>query len=364
MNRPSVRDCDRIVALDTITGITMTKTRIGIINVTGYAGAELARLLMRHPDVELAQVTGRSAAGNMLADVFPHLATPEIRIDPALDASVDFVFSALPHAASAAALGEFIDAGIPCVDISADFRIKDLATYEQWYKVEHPCPQHIESAVYGLPEIYGDEIGKTKLVANPGCYPTGAILGLAPALRKGMIEPDIIVDAKSGVSGAGRSADVRFNFSELNDNMSAYALGGHRHAPEMTQELNALSESVDNVTVTFVPHLAPMTRGILGTCYAKLKDGTNAQHVAAAYRDYYAAEPFVHVVDTPPATKQTWGSNDVRIHATVDKAANRLIVVSALDNLVKGAAGAAVQNMNLMQGMPETTGLEQQAVYP
>lgn len=341
----------------------MSKTRIGIINVTGYAGAELARLLMRHPEVELTQVTGRSAAGKMLADVFPHLIQRDIRIDPALDASVDFVFSALPHAASAGALGEFIDAGIPCVDISADFRIKDLATYELWYKVEHPCPQHIESAVYGLPELYRSEIGKTKLVANPGCYPTGAILGMAPAIRSGMIEPDIIVDAKSGVSGAGRSADVRFNFSELNDNMSAYALGGHRHAPEMQQELNALSASGD-VSLTFVPHLAPMTRGILGTYYAKLRNNIDATQLTATYRDYYADEPFVRVVDSPPATKQTWGSNDVRIYATADKAANRLIVVTALDNLVKGAAGAAVQNMNLMQGIPETTGLEQAAVYP
>lgn len=341
----------------------MTKTRIGIINVTGYAGAELARLLLRHPDVELTQVTGRSAAGKMLGDVFPHLSTAVIRIDPELDASVDFVFSALPHAASAAALGEFIDAGIPCVDISADFRIKDLATYTAWYKVEHPCPQHIASAVYGLPEMYRDEIAMTKLVANPGCYPTGAILGLAPAVRSGMIEPDIIVDAKSGVSGAGRSADVRFNFSELNDSMSAYALGGHRHAPEMQQELNALSGSGD-VTLTFVPHLAPMTRGILGTYYAKLRDNFASEHVNEVYRAYYADAAFVRVVNTPPATKHTWGSNEVRIYATVDRATNRLIVITALDNLVKGAAGAAVQNMNIMLGISETTGLEQMAVYP
>ena len=341
----------------------MTKTRIGIINVTGYAGAELARLLLRHPDVELTQMTGRSAAGKMLGDVFPHLDGLELQIDPALDASVDFVFSALPHAASAAALGDFIDAGIPCVDISADFRIKDLATYSAWYKVKHPCPQHIDSAVYGLPELYRNEIANTKLVANPGCYPTGTILGLAPAIASGMIEPDIISDSKSGVSGAGRSSDVRFSFSELNDNMSAYALDGHRHAPEMTQELNALSESGD-VTLTFVPHLAPMTRGILGTHYAKLREDFTAEHVNAAYRAYYHNEPFVRVVNAPPATKQTWGSNEVRIYATVDAATNRLIVITALDNLVKGAAGAAVQNMNIMLGIPETTGLEQMAVYP
>ena len=341
----------------------MSKTRIGIINVTGYAGAELARLLHRHPNVEVAQVTGRSAAGKMLSEVYPHLANADSRIAPQLDASVDFVFSALPHAASAAALVEFIDAGIPCIDISADFRLKDLATYEQWYKVEHPCPQHIELAVYGLPELHRTAIAKTKLVANPGCYPTGTILALAPAFANDLIQPSVISDSKSGVSGAGRSADIRYNFSELNDNLSAYGVSGHRHAPEMTQELSALSKSGDS-TVTFVPHLAPMTRGILGTHYATLQDGTTADQVATAYAQFYADEPFVHVVNSPPATKETWGSNDVRLFATVDLNANRLIVISALDNLVKGAAGAAVQNMNLMLGIPETTGLESLPVYP
>ena len=341
----------------------MSNTRIGIINVTGYAGAELARLLHRHPNAEVAQVTGRSAAGKLLSEVYPHLSGADIRIDPQLEASVDFVFSALPHAASAAALGEVIDAGIPCIDISADFRLKDLATYEQWYKVEHPCPHHIESAVYGLPELHRADIAQTKLVANPGCYPTGTILGLAPALANDLIEPSVISDSKSGVSGAGRSADTRYNFSELNDNLSAYGVSGHRHAPEMTQELSALADS-DAVTVTFVPHLAPMTRGILGTHYATLRNGITPEHVATAFGQFYDDEPFVKVVDAPPATKQTWGSNDVRIFATVDTNANRLIVITALDNLVKGAAGAAVQNMNIMLGIPETTALESLPVYP
>ena len=341
----------------------MSNTRIGIINVTGYAGAELARLLHRHPTVKVARVTGRSAAGKMLSEVYPHLSGADIRIDPHLDGSVDFVFSALPHAASASGLGEFIEAGIPSIDISADFRLKNLATYESWYKVEHPCPQYIESAVYGLPELHRADIAQAKLVANPGCYPTGTILGLAPALANDLIEPSVISDSKSGVSGAGRSADTRYNFSELNDNLSAYGVSGHRHAPEMTQELSALADS-DAVTVTFVPHLAPMTRGILGTHYATLRDGVTPEQVADAYSHFYADEPFVKVVDSPPATKQTWGSNDVRIFATVDVHANRLIVITALDNLVKGAAGAAVQNMNIMLGIPETTALESLPVYP
>ena len=341
----------------------MTNTRIGIINVTGYAGAELARLLHRHPNVDVVQVTGRSAAGKMLSEVYPHLSAADTRIAPQLDASVDFVFSALPHAASASALGEFIDAGIPCIDISADFRLKDLATYELWYKVEHPCPHHIESAVYGLPELHRTDIAQTKLVANPGCYPTGTILALAPAFANNLIEPSVISDSKSGVSGAGRSADIRYNFSELNDNFTAYGVSGHRHAPEMTQELSALAKS-GNATVTFVPHLAPMTRGILGTHYATLRDDVTADQVATTYAEFYADEPFVQVVASPPATKETWGSNDVRLFATVDPNANRLIVISALDNLVKGAAGAAVQNMNLMLGIPETTALESLPVYP
>lgn len=340
-------------------------TRIGIINVTGYAGAELARLLHGHPDVDVAQVTGRSAAGKMLSEVYPHLAAADMHIDSALDASVDFVFSALPHAASAEALGAFIDAGIPSIDISADFRLKDLAVYESWYKIEHPCPQHIEAAVYGLPELHRTRIKSTSLVANPGCFPTGTVIGMAPALAEGIIEPDIISDSKSGISGAGRSSDVRFGFSEVNDSMAPYAVGGHRHAPEMVQELSAVS-NVGDVSVTFVPHLAPMSRGILGTHYADLRPGVDVDpaEVAGIYADAYADEPFVQVVQTPPATKETWGNNDLRVFATVDVPSRRLIVVTALDNLVKGAAGAAVQNMNLMLGLDERAGLESLAVYP
>ncbi len=341
----------------------MAKTRVGIINVTGYAGAELARILHRHPDIEISQVTGRSAAGKQLSDVYPHLFDVDFEISPAIDEPIDFLFSALPHAASAEAMQPFIEEDIPSVDISADFRIKDLDTYAHWYNVEHPCPQFIENAVYGLPELHRADIKRSKLVANPGCYPTGTVLGLAPAIDAGIVRPDVISDSKSGTSGAGRKADVGFNFAEVNDNMSAYGLSGHRHMPEMEQELSSLSRNGD-VSVTFVPHLAPMTRGILGTHYATLKDGVSTERVDEIYRDFYADEPFVKVTENAPSTKQTWGSNHVLVNVNVDARSGRLIVITALDNLVKGAAGAAVQNMNLMLGLEEDAGLQAVAIYP
>ena len=341
----------------------MSKTRVGIINVTGYAGSELARILYRHPEVTVEQVTGRSAAGKQLSEVYPHLLDADMTISPSLDDSVDFVFSALPHAASAEALSPFIDEDVQCVDISADFRLKDVNVFETWYKTAHPCPQYIENAVYGLPELHREDVKRSRLIANPGCYPTGTILGLAPAFDSDIIETDVISDSKSGVSGAGRKGDIAYNFNEINDNMSAYGLSGHRHMPEMSQELSALSKHGE-VKVTFVPHLAPMTRGILGTHYATLKSEVSQEDATEIYRAFYADEPFVRVVSSAPSTKETWGSNHVLINVIVDAYSGRLIVVSALDNLVKGAAGAGVQNMNLMLGLPETTGLETLAVYP
>ena len=341
----------------------MSKTRVGIINVTGYAGSELARILHRHPEVQIAQVTGRSAAGKQLSEVFPHLLDADMTISPSLDSSIDFVFSALPHAASAEALSPFIEEDVRCVDISADFRLKDVNVFERWYKTEHPCPQYIEDAVYGLPELHREDVKRSRLIANPGCYPTGTILGLAPAFDADMVEIDVISDSKSGVSGAGRKGDVAYNFNEINDNMTAYGLSGHRHMPEMSQELSALSKHGE-VKVTFVPHLAPMTRGILGTQYASLKREVTQDEATEIYRSFYADEPFVRVVSSPPSTKETWGSNHILINVNVDAYSGRLIVITALDNLVKGAAGAGVQNMNLMLGLPEATGLETLAIYP
>ena len=342
--------------------------KVGIINVTGYAGAEVARILSRHKEVEITCVTGRSGAGKNLGDIFPHLSNLDMEISPDLDKSVDFVFSALPHAASAEALREAVSSGIKGVDISADFRIRDLNTYSEWYDVEHPCPELMESSVYGLPELHRSEIKDCQIAANPGCYPTASILGLAPALEAGIIEPEVIVDAKSGVSGAGRSLSLKIHYSEVNENISAYGLDGHRHMPEISQELDLLS--AQHVNLTFLPHLIPMTRGILASCYAPLKDNYIANTsdlksaVKALYKDFYKDEKFTHVVDTPPMTKHTLGSNDCIIYPTVDIRAGRLMVVSCIDNLVKGAAGQAIQNMNIMCGMPEDSGLNQLAIYP
>ena len=342
--------------------------KVGIINVTGYAGAEVARILSRHEEVEITCVTGRSGAGKNLGDIFPHLSNLDMEISPDLDKSVDFVFSALPHAASAEALKEAVSSGIKGVDISADFRIRDLNTYSEWYDVEHPCPELMESSVYGLPELHRSEIKDCQIAANPGCYPTASILGLAPALEAGIIKPEVILDAKSGVSGAGRSLSLKIHYSEVNENISAYGLDGHRHMPEISQELDLLS--AQHVNLTFLPHLIPMTRGILASCYAPLKDNYIANTsdlksaVKALYKDFYKDEKFTHVVDTPPMTKHTLGSNDCIIYPTVDIRAGRLMVVSCIDNLVKGAAGQAIQNMNIMCGMPEDSGLNQLAIYP
>jgi N-acetyl-gamma-glutamyl-phosphate reductase len=336
--------------------------------VTGYAGAELARLLYRHPEVKLASVSGRTAAGKPLAEVFPHLAPLNLTVEEQLD-DVDFVFSALPHAASAEALLPYIERGLPVADFSADFRLSDVAEYESWYKTTHPAPHLLQEAVFGLPELHRQELSGARLVAVPGCYPTGAILALAPALKAGLIEADIIVDAKSGVSGAGRSLGLTYHYAEANESVSAYSLDGHRHLAEMRQELSLLAEAPEP-RITFVPHLVPMTRGILSTCYAPIASGRLAagervaDEVRCVYENFYRDEPFVKIVGSPPQTKHTWGNNVCLLYPTVDRRAGRLIVVSCLDNLVKGAAGQAVQNMNLMLGLPETTGLEDLAVYP
>ena len=242
----------------------MSKTKVGIINVTGYTGVELARLLHQHPEVELSSVTGRSAAGQGLGTVFPHLAGIDLTIEAELG-DVELVFSAMPHRESAKEVIPLLNGGIKVVDISADFRLKDATEYQRWYGFIHPAPQLLKQAVYGLTELYRSQVAPAQLVANPGCYPTGAILALAPAVKQGLIEPDIIIDSKSGVSGAGRTITQQTHYSEANEDVTAYALEGHRHLPEITQELNLLHPG-QSPSVTFVPHLVPMTRGILSTC--------------------------------------------------------------------------------------------------
>ena len=346
----------------------MSKTRVGIINVTGYAGLELARLVFQHPEVELTSVTGRSAAGQQLGVVFPHLSSLDLTIEAELG-EVDFVFSAMPHKESAKEIIPLVSSGIKVVDISADFRLNDAAEYPLWYGFTHPAPQLLEQAVYGLPELYRTQVASAQLVANPGCYPTGAILALAPAVKEGLIEPNIIIDSKSGVSGAGRSLSLPTHFSEANEDTTAYALDGHRHLSEIIQEVKLLG-SKPSPLITFVPHLLPMTRGILTTAYASLVTGRIAagnkgnEELRGFYLDFYQNEPFVKVVESPPHTKHTWGNNFCLVYPTIDHRTGRLIVVSAIDNLVKGAAGQAIQNMNLMLGLPEATGLKALAIYP
>ena len=343
--------------------------KAAIINVTGYSGIELARILHRHPEVELTQVTGRSAVGQKLGEAFPHLSDIDLEIEPEVTESVDVVFSALPQTASAEALIPLVEQGVKSIDISADFRLKDASEYEEWYGVAHARPQLLEESVYGLTELNRSDVRSATLVANPGCYPTGAILALAPAVREGLILEDIIIDAKSGVSGAGRGLSLTTHFSEVNENVSAYAVSGHRHMPEITQELRRYGGGFQP-RITFLPHLIPMTRGILDSCYATLKDGAIAsgpegiKELRALYESFYRDEPFVQVVGSSPMTKHTLGNNNCVIYPTVDIRTNRLMVISCLDNLVKGAAGQAIQNMNLMLGLKETEGLAQLALYP
>ena len=343
--------------------------KAGIINVTGYSGIELARLLTRHPDAQLVGVTGRSAAGQKLADVFPHLSDIDITIEAELTASVDVVFSALPQVASAPACLPFIRSGVKVIDISADFRLHSAANYKEWYGAEHPSPDLLESSVYGLTELDRDGVSGASLVANPGCYPVAALLALAPVVKHGLIGPRIIIDAKSGVSGSGRGLSLTSHFSEVNENVFAYSVDGHRHLPEITQELVRLRPGFIP-EVTFIPHLIPMTRGIHDSVYADFADGAfdsveQARNgIRDLYQEFYKDETFVKVVNAPPQTKQTWGNNDCLVYPTVDERTGRLMVFSVLDNLVKGAAGQAIQNMNAMFGLPESEGLQQIAIYP
>jgi N-acetyl-gamma-glutamyl-phosphate reductase len=345
----------------------MNKTRVGIINVTGYVGIELARLLCRHPDVELVSVTGRSAAGQKLGKVFPHLAGIDLTIEAKLG-EADIVFSAMPHEESAKEVIPLLKKGKRVIDMSADFRLKDAADYPRWYKVEHIAPELLKEAVYGIPELYRSKISGAQLVANPGCYPTCSILALAPAVKAGIIEPDIVIDAKSGVSGAGRSLKLGSLFSEVDEDVCAYSVDGHRHFPEITQELGMIN-SGEALKIIFVPHLMPMTRGMMSTCYATVKSGKFAgknikEEIRKIYQDFYAGEEFVKVVDDPPHTKHVQGSNYCHVYPNYDQRTGRLMVISVIDNLGKGAASQGIQNMNAMLGLAEKMGLDAPAMFP
>ncbi len=358
---------------------------VSIVGVTSYTGVELLRMLAQHPAFTVTSVTGRSAVGKRLDEVFPQLQALAYMSDaarkpvnPALVISeepeqTDLAFVCLPHAAAAESVIVLLERGIRVVDLSADFRLRAADQYEEWYKHSHPAPALLETAVYGLCERYRERIAGATLVANPGCYATTSILALLPAFSAGIIEPDVIIDGKSGISGSGRGLSLEKQYAEANEDVSAYGLAGHRHLPEIVQELEAGASVGGHALeapprITFVPHLMPMTRGILATCYANLKKDAlhppSTAEVRELYKAYYADEPFVHIVDQPPHTKWTYGSNACLIYPTVDTRTGRLLVVACLDNLVKGASGQAIQNANLLSGLPETTGLPAVALYP
>jgi N-acetyl-gamma-glutamyl-phosphate reductase len=344
--------------------------RIGIIGATGYVGSEIVRLLALRKDIEITLVTSNSFSGKPYSEVYPSLKGIFDKICVASDADkiadkADYFITALPHGVAAEIILVLLKKGARVIDHSADFRFKDRNVYEKWYKVTHMAPDLIKDAVYGLPELYREKIRNARLVANPGCYPTCSILAIAPALKKELVyTKDIIINAVSGVSGAGRKADLSYSFCETHENFKAYGVTNHRHTPEIEQELSLLANS--EVQISFTPHLAPIKRGMLVTSYLNIKKpGMTTAHFHEIYQEYYKNEAFVRIlpVGKLPETKFVAGSNYIDIGIMVDQRLNRLITVSALDNLGKGAAGQAIQTLNLMAGIPETTGLLTPGLY-
>jgi N-acetyl-gamma-glutamyl-phosphate reductase len=333
--------------------------RVAILGASGYSALELMKLLLRHPEVEITALTTRQTDARPVGQVHPSLADRlDLRLENLSLAEVaeraDCVFCCLPHGASAAAVVELLPAGKRIVDLSADYRLNDPVQYTRWYGVAHPDAERMAETVYGLPELYRSQIEGATLVANPGCYPTSAILALAPLLQAGVIRSDgIIIDSKSGVSGAGREPKPHLHFPECNESVSAYGLGTHRHMPEIDQVLSDVAGS--EVRVLFTPHLIPMDRGILSTCYALPADEPTTESLLEVLGEFYDSEPFVRVSESLPSTKQVSGTNFCDLSARCVR--GRVVVVSAIDNLLKGASGAAVQNFNLMYGFPETMSL-------
>lgn len=333
--------------------------RVAVLGASGYAARELLKLLLAHPETKLTALASRQEGEPHIGDVHPVLrGRLDLRLENLAPAQIaeraDCVFSCLPHAASAEAIVPLLAAGAKVVDLSADYRLNDAAVYAKWYDHQHPDPARLAETVYGLPEFYRERIRTAKLVANPGCYPTSAILPLAPLLRAKLISPEgLIVDSKSGVSGAGRTPKPNLHYPEANESFSAYGVGNHRHTPEIDQVLSDVGGAATNVI--FTPHLVPMDRGILTTAYATPAAGVDAAAAMKTLRECYAGEPFVRVVDGLPTTKDVVGTNYCDIAARLVR--GRLVTISVIDNLVKGAAGAAVQNFNLMYGQPETTAL-------
>ncbi len=347
----------------------MGKIKVSVIGASGYGGAEAVRLLTMHPQVEIVHVTAESQQGQGMSVLYPNLRgfvdQTMIAVDPeriGRDSEVTLV--SLPSGKAMDLVPTLLHQGSKVIDIAADFRLRDAALYPTWYKVTHTAPEYLAEAVYGLPEIYRKDLKKTRLVANPGCYPAASLLALLPLLRAGVVQTTgIVIDAKSGVSGAGRGGGGGFGFAETNEDVRAYSVTGHNHIAEIEQECSVLAKSP--VRLNFTPHLIPMTRGILATAYAPLKMQMSEAEAVALYQETYRGEPFIRVLtDVLPRTKATLGSNYCDVSVKIDARTSTAIAIAAIDNLGRGAAGQAVQNLNLMCGLPETTGLHFPGIFP
>ncbi|HEY3783633.1 MAG TPA: N-acetyl-gamma-glutamyl-phosphate reductase [Fimbriimonadaceae bacterium] len=342
--------------------------KVGIVGASGYGGGELLRWFANHPEAKVVAATSKTYAGEPIGKAFGSLAHSDLTLsddDLSSVAGCDVVFLGASDDAAMCMAGPLLKAGAKVIDLSASFRFRECDEYARWYKSEHKAATLNAEAIYGLPELHREEIKSANLIGNPGCYVTASILALAPAAKAGLLDLNsIIINGISGVSGAGRSKFcLDYHFSEMNESAWAYKVGGtHRHTGEIEQELKALAG--EEFKLTFTPHIVPMTRGVLATCYGSLKSACAAEEVKEIYKSFYKAEPFVQVLDGLPITKHTVGSNHCHIGLAVDERTNRLIVVSAIDNLGKGMAGQAIQNMNLMFGLPETTGLQAVALWP
>lgn len=341
--------------------------KAGIVGATGYTGQELLRLLIKHPQVSLKAITSRGEAGKPVASLFPnlrgHLELNFVVPEPALLKSCDVVFFATPNGTAMTMVPELLESGVKVIDLSADFRIKDAALWSQWYGMEHACPELLDEAVYGLPEMNREATRKARVLANPGCYPTAVQLGFLPLVKNNLVDTDrLIADCKSGVSGAGRKADIGILLCETSESMKAYSINGHRHLPEISQGLNSIS--AEKVGLTFMPHLTPMIRGIQASLYATLiNQNTDLQSL---FEDFYRDEPFVDVLEQglSPDTRSVRGTNKLQLAVCRPQGGDTVVVLAAEDNLVKGAAGQAVQNMNIMFGLTEIMGLELIAALP
>jgi N-acetyl-gamma-glutamyl-phosphate reductase len=351
-------------------GAPAGRIRVAVVGATGYAGAELVRILARHPAVELVGLAGRGRSAEPVETVHPHLAAARLTISETTP-EADAVFMALPHGVAVERVPAILATGATVIDLGPDFRLRDPADYPRWYGFEHSHPDLLGAAIYGLPEMHRAELialgqRTIRIVGSPGCYATAAILALAPLARAGLLG-DVVVDAKSGVSGAGRDSKPEMMFGEVNESVRAYGLGGHRHVAEIEQEIGLAGAGADNPGargIDFLPHLVPMTRGILAAAHVRATRPTSQAELDALFTKAYADEPFVSVMADPPATKHVTGSNEARIHVSYDPRTARILVIAVIDNLVKGAAGQAVQSFNLVEGLPETTGLEQLPLAP